>query len=112
MQNESGNGPVYWRTDFAYIRHLSICLLGNCRQFHGDLRRDDDGKLFLFPFQNRAEGRLRDNGIYDFLICFLSFSGNQFRNECVIQDDGKEALGHVAAAEPGAGCHNNCHFGD
>lgn len=73
MQNESWNGPVYWRADFTYVRHLSVCLLGNRRQFHGDLRRNDDGKLFLFPGENREEGRLRVMEFLIFLFVFFIF---------------------------------------
>lgn len=73
MQNESGNGPVYWRADFTYVRHLSVCQLGNRRQFHGDPRRDDDGKLFLFPCEDREEGRLRVMEFMIFLFVFFIF---------------------------------------
>lgn len=73
MQNESGNDPFFWRADFAYVRHLSICLFGNRRQLHGDLRRHDDGKFFLFPGENREEGRLRDMEFMIFLFVFFIF---------------------------------------
>ncbi|USK39484.1 hypothetical protein LIS77_02830 [Cytobacillus firmus] len=73
MQNESGNGPVYLRADFTYVRHLSVCQLGNRRQFHGDPRRDDDGKLFLFPCEDREEGRLRVMEFMIFLFVFFIF---------------------------------------
>ncbi len=73
MQNESGNGPVYWRADFTYVRHLSVCQLGNRRQFHGGPRRDDDGKLFLFPCEDREEGRLRVMEFMIFLFVFFIF---------------------------------------